>query len=111
MDLFQIDPADLNTINNMTEEQLTTHVNNIETFEANSDSEQQVFASYLLYTRSHAMGYLLIAIARAQSWLAQTENDHSDRSRRVQILALFESEITEDIEIPEQLLQIHIQTR
>lgn len=103
MELFHIEPEMASLLNDTFDKDLCSLPQLQEDPANDAQNEFFIYTCFLIFTRRGSMEYLERAIQRAEGWVAESANDHPDRSRRLEILDKLTARIREHRNMPEDI--------
>ena len=103
MELFHIEPEMASLLNDTFDKDLCSLPQLQEDPANDAQNEFFIYTCFLIFTRTGSMEYLERAIQRAEGWVAESANDHPDRSRRLEILDKLTARIRERRNMPEDI--------
>jgi len=103
MEVFHIEPEMASLLNDTCDKDLCSLPQIQEDPANDAQKELFVYTCFLIFTRTGSMEYLERAIQRAEGWVAESANDHPDRSRRLEILDNLTARIREHRNMPEEI--------
>jgi hypothetical protein len=95
MEVFHIEPEMASLLNDTCNKDLCTLQQLQEDPANDAQNELFIYICFLIFTRTGSMEYLERAIQRAEGWVAESANDHPDRTRRLEILDKMTARIRE----------------
>lgn len=86
MELFNIEPEMASLLDNLSNEDLCSFAESQDDSASDDQTELYIYTCFLLFQKADSTKHLERGVQQAEKWVAITPTDHSDRTRRLQIL-------------------------